>query len=140
MRTTIVQVYSRRAALLGAMTLLIGALACDEVPSSPGSEPEIANETDSFAYQVTGVRSYSGSDFYTWENTGATASVDISSAPESGSALIVMTDAEGQHVFAEPVSSNGSLPSAAGTAGSWTIRVYYASFTGNVNFRVQKKT
>jgi hypothetical protein len=126
--------------LLGGLAFLLGALACEEVPSSPGTEPEITNETDSFAYQVTGVKNYSGADSYTWENTGTAASVDISSAQAAGAALIVMVDADGKHVFSEPVSADGSFPSAAGTAGFWTVRVYYASFTGTVNFRAQKKT
>ncbi|MDH3196975.1 MAG: hypothetical protein OEO21_01910 [Candidatus Krumholzibacteria bacterium] len=134
------QPHNVRTLLLCGLAFLMGSVACSDSPSSPGVQPEITNETDSFAYQVSSVKDYSGMASYTWENTGTAASVDISSAPASGSAVIVMADAEGNHVFSEPVSASGSFPSAAGSAGFWTVRVYYASFTGTVNFRAQKKT
>jgi len=129
-----------RTFLPWALVLLAAPIACSDSPSSPGAQPQIVNETDSFAYQVSSVKNYSGSAVYTWQNTGAAANVDISSAPTSGSAVIVLGDAEGKGVFSEPVSTNGSFPTAAGTAGSWSVQVIYNSFTGTVNFRAQKKT
>lgn len=136
----ILQHHNPLTVVLCGLTILLGSIACSDSPSSPGIQPEVANETDSFAYQVSSVKNFSGAASYSWENTGVAASVDIASAQESGSAVIVLADADGNHVFEEPVSTNGSFPSATGTAGSWTILVYYTSFTGTVNFRAQKKT
>ena len=116
-----------------------GGGGCDGSPSSPGSRPEITNKPNYFAYQVTGIRNYSGYDFFTWENRGTTVNVEILPAQVSGGALIVVADADGRPVFAERASASGSFPSVEGTPGWWTVRLYYASFTGTVTFDAEGK-
>jgi hypothetical protein len=139
MRRTIVQVYCRRGALPGAMALLMGVLSCGELPSSPGDAPEITNKPGYFAYQASGIRDYSGYDFFTWENRGSEVVVHISPSQEAGDALIVLVDADGRHVFAQSASAGGNFPSAEGEPGWWTVRVYCADFTGTVTFSARAK-
>jgi len=135
-----VQVHTRRATLWVVSGVLAAVLACEGLPSSPGSEPDITNKTGYFAYQVSGIRNYSGYDFFTWENRGSEVFVHISPSPESGDALIVLVDAEGRHVFAQSASAQGTFPSAEGIPGWWTVRIYCAAFTGTVTFSARART
>jgi hypothetical protein len=60
---------------------------CDS-STSPGVSPEIANEPDTFQYQVTDIRNYSHVDNYTWQNTGTAANVNQSTTVTGGSATV----------------------------------------------------
>lgn len=140
MRRRIVQVHTGRTALWVLSGLLAAALACEESLSSPGSEPEITNKPGYFAYQASGIRKYSGYDFFTWENRADEVVVHISPSRESGDALIVLVDAEGRHVFAQSASAQGAFPCPDGVPGWWTVRVYCADFTGTVTFSARAKT
>lgn len=113
--------------------------ACSD-STSPGIQPEINNVTDTFQYQVTAVRRYTGTDSYDWRNTGTQANVDQSTTVSAGSLVLTILDADGTVVHERSLSDNGSFTTAAGTAGTWTIRVVYTETDATVNFRVQKAT
>ena len=51
---------------------------------------------------------------------------------------VAVHDADGKEVYKGEMSASGSLQSLTGTAGTWTVTVTYAIFSGTVNFRVQK--
>jgi len=124
-----------------ALVVLAGLVACSDSPTSPGVQPQITNLTDDFAYQVTDVQNYSSTDSYGWQNTGTDATVDHSTSLTGGSATLIILDATGTQVYSRPLDQSGSFATATGTAGSWTIRIVYASTTSPaVNFRVQKAT
>jgi hypothetical protein len=123
--------------MVAACTTLVAG--CDST-TSPGVNPEITNVADNFQYQVTGIRIYTHTTDYTWQNTGTTANVNQSAAITGGTATLVILDAVGAQVYSKSLAENGTFVTAAGTAGSWTIRVTYASASATVNFRVQKTT
>ena len=58
----------------------------------------------------------------------------------SDSATLVVLDADGEQVYTRSLAENGTFVTAAGAAGSWTIRVTYSAASATVNFRVQKTT
>ncbi len=116
------------------------ALAGCDNTTSPGVNPEIANVADNFQYQVTDIRNYSHVDNYTWQNTGTTANVNQSTTVTGGTATLVILDADGVQVYSKSLAENGTFVTTAVAAGSWTIRVTYASASATVNFRVQKTT
>jgi hypothetical protein len=124
------------AVLLGA-ALLAG---CGDSPTTPGIQPQIVNNTDSFEYQTSSVRNYSGSATYTWQNTGVAANVNQATTVTAGSISVVITDAAGTQVYSRSLSDNGTFVTADGVAGAWKIRVVYSGASGTVNFRVEKKT
>jgi len=128
-----------RTLLLLALLPTLVLVACDET-TSPGIQPEITNAADQFEYQVSDIARYSGTISYVWEISGPTADVNLSTAVDSGDATITIVDSEGVEVFASSLAENGTRQTAAGTAGNWTITVTYTSFSGTVNFRVQKTT
>jgi len=109
-------------------------------PTSPGLQPQIANLTDDFSYQVSGVSNFSGSAPYTWQNTGISANINQSTTVTGGSMTLVITDAVGTQVYSRSLADNGTFVTADGVAGTWTIRVTYNGASGTVNFRAQKKT
>lgn len=124
--------------LLLVAIALLGCGSSTAPPPAPGIQPEIINITDSFEYQVQSVSNYSRTASYTWTNTGTVAAVDHSSVVSDGVGTLEVFAADGVQVYSGTLSDSGSTQSAAGVAGDWTVRITYASFSGTVNFRVQK--
>jgi len=113
------------------------ALACGEA-TGPGTQPEIANRTDEFQYQVSDVRNYSGTLQYSWQMTGTQANVNQATTVTSGTLQLVILDGAGAQVYSRDLAENGTFQTASGQPGSWIIRVIYGDASGTVNFRTQK--
>jgi hypothetical protein len=128
------------ATFLLASGLLLAACGGGSNPVlQPQFQPQIANLTDSFSFQLTGVTGGSAHLEYTWQNTGTVASVDRSSAITAGAVTLTVKDAAGATVYSQPLAGvSGSVPTAAGPAGAWTILVDFADASGTINFRLQK--
>lgn len=122
------------------ITLLVALLVggCGSDPVQPLLEPEVMNQTDTFQFQATTNGETTQSFVYTWENTGTGANVDQSTVLNSGAAVVTLTDADGTLVYSRDLNEDGSFPTEAGVAGSWTIRVELTKAIGALNFRVQK--
>lgn len=121
--------------------LAAGALilaACGDSTTAPGTNPEIINTVDNFQYQVSDIQQFSGTQTYSWQNSGTTATVNQSASIASGSATLVLKDANGVQVYSRSLADNGTFTSAAGAAGVWTVRVVYSSVSATVNFRLDK--
>lgn len=118
----------------GALVLV----ACGSDSTAPGIQPEVINATDNFQYQVSAIQDYTGTQSYTWQNTGTTATVNQSASVSAGSATLVLLDANGAQVYSRSLADNGTFSSSAGAAGSWTVRVVYNSTNATVNFRADK--
>ena len=117
-----------------AMALIVGCSS----PTDPGVQPQVNNATDNFQYQVSNVKNFTGSRVYTWQVTGTKASVNQATTLTAGTVTLLIRDAVGAEVYNQSLAVNGTLDTAAGTTGAWTIRVQYTNATGTVNFRVQK--
>ena len=129
-----------RFPILG-LFLALGALVaagCGDSPTSPGVNPEVANLTDSFQFQVTSMTNYTRTLAYSWENTGSVANVDQSCAITGGSGTLTLFDANGTQVYQRSLSLGGSTSSSGGVAGTWTIHVSFSDTDGTINFRAQK--
>jgi hypothetical protein len=132
---------SMRALALAALALVA---ACGDGPTAPppGIQPQITNNTDAFAYQITNLSSVTGTYDYTWQNTGTLAKVTHSSnAGASGTATLTLRDAVGAQVYTGPLATSGEpLTSPAGAAGAWTITVTFTNYSNaQVNFGVLKQ-
>ena len=125
---------------LALMTALFVACGDDPAPTAPGIQPEIINAVDNFQFQVTAVKNYTGILDYPWSNTGAAADVNQSCAVGSGAVALTLLDDTGAEVYSRDLNQDGSFPSNTGTSGSWTIRVALYQATGDLNFRVDKRT
>ena len=112
--------------------------ACSDNAAAPGREPEIVNAPDNFQYQISDIQDYSGTQTYSWQNSGTTATVNQSAAITNGTATLVLSDANGLQVYSRSLADNGTFSSGAGVAGTWTIRVTYSGVDATVNFRVDK--
>lgn len=127
------------AVLMISAAWLVGCSdSSTQPPPPPGIQPEIINITDSFEYQIQSIDGYSGTASYTWQNTGTTAAIDHSSVIANGVGTVVVRDGSGTEVYSGAMIASGSFATQTGTAGSWTVTVTYATFSGTVNFRVQK--
>jgi hypothetical protein len=126
--------------ILAVMALsALGVLAgCDDDPASPGIQPEISNGADSFEFQVSSVRNYTGTLTYTWNNASATASVDHSCAVNDGTARLRITDGDGATVYDRSLAQDGSFETSAGAAGDWTLTVALDGMSGDLNFRADE--
>jgi hypothetical protein len=126
---------------LAAFVVFVAVSACGSDrsnPLSPAVQPEVINNADSFSFQVTGVQNASATLDYSWQNTGTVATVNQSASLSGGSATLIIRDAAGTQVYSRSLSDNGTFTSAAGTTGTWTIRVVFTGTTGTINFRSDK--
>lgn len=114
--------------------------SCGDDATAPGREPEIINTTDNFQYQISDVRDFTGTQVYTWQNSGTTATVNQSAAVAVGSVTLVLRDADGTEVYNRSLAENGTFSSGAGTPGQWTVSVIYGDADATVNFRLDKAT
>ena len=114
------------------------AVSCGkDDPMSP-YQPEIANITDNFQFQITSAQNLDHSENYVWRNTGSQATINQSCAITGGSAIVSLTDSTGAALYTGNLADDGTFPSAAGVAGPWTIRVIFSHLDGTINFRAQK--
>ena len=128
-------------AIAGAFAACVTLSGCGSSPPiAPGIQPQIANLTDDFSYQVSSVTNFSGSAPYSWQNTGISANINQSTTVTSGAMTLTITDANGTQVYSRSLSDNGTFVTADGVAGTWQIRITYSGASGTVNFRAQKKT
>jgi hypothetical protein len=129
----------RRRQLWGATTfLLLGLSGCGSTNViGPDNQLEFTNATDTFQWQVSALDNVTQTLSYTWQNTGTVANVNHSSSPNSGSATVRITAADGTEVYSRSLADNGSFETTAGAAGAWTIVVTLTEVTGTLNFRVQ---
>ncbi|MGE5178730.1 MAG: hypothetical protein ACM3PF_06530 [Bacteroidota bacterium] len=104
----------------------------------PQFQPEVANSTDTFQFQATGLTGVTQTLTYTWRNTGTQSSVDQSCAITGGTATVTLSDSTGTQVYSRSLAQSGSFPSTAGLAGAWSIRVTLSQVQGTLNFRAQK--
>lgn len=122
---------------LASAALVLAACGGDST-TAPGRDPEIINATDNFQYQITDITDYSGTQSYTWQNTGTTATVNQSASFAAGSGTLVLRDANGVQVYSRSLADDGTFSSTAGAPGAWSVRVSYNSADATVNFRVDK--
>lgn len=131
----VLQFQSTRRWLAAGAVLLA---ACGDSTTAPGRDPEIINTPDNFQYQITDIQNFSGTQVYSWQNSGTTATVNQSAAVAAGSVSLVLRDANGVQVYSRSLADNGTFSSSAGTAGTWTVRVIYSGADATVNFRLDK--
>jgi hypothetical protein len=112
--------------------------ACGDSTTAPGTDPEIINTADNFQYQITDIQDFTGTQVYSWQNTGTTATVNQSAAVSAGAVSLVLQDANGVQVYSRSLADDGTFSTSAGAAGTWTVRVVYSSADATVNFRVDK--
>jgi hypothetical protein len=122
-----------------AASLVLAACGGDSA-TAPGRDPEIINGVDNFQYQISDVQSFSGTQLYTWQNTGTAAVVNQSSAITGGTVTLIIRDANGDEVYNSSLAPDGTFSTATGVSGNWSIRVTYVGGSGTVNFRVDKAT
>lgn len=122
-----------------ALALLVTA-ACGSGNSAlnPAFQPQVANQTDNFQFQATGVKNVTQTLHYTWQNSGTSASINQACAITAGTAVITLLDANGNAVYSADLKANGTFTSLQGTAGAWSINVVLTNVNGTLNFRVQK--
>jgi len=127
---------------LGSIGLLVivatGAGACDSSNPLEPFQPEITNATDNFQLQATDVAGVTSTQTYSWNNTGTRATINHSTTTTAGSTQLTIRDANGTVVYTKALAPSLSEASATGTAGTWTIALTMTSYSGTLNFRVQK--
>lgn len=132
-----------RATKVWALACLVVLFGCggNSSNSSLNSQfqPQVANVTDNFQFQSSGVTNVSETLNYTWQNTGIAANIDQATTVTAGTAVIIIKDSAGTQIYSAGLQNNGSFQSATGQTGNWTIQVVLQGYSGTINFRVQKR-
>ena len=123
-----------------AVAVALTLLGCGNAsgPLAP-YQPQINNLTDNFQFQATNVSDISWTYTYSWLNTGDSATVNQSTTVTGGSATLTITDSTGAQLYSQSLSANGTFGMVKGVHGHWTVKVQFSSYSGTVNFRVQKQ-
>jgi hypothetical protein len=100
-------------------------------------QPEIVNNPDNFQFQATAVENVTATVQYFWSNSGAQASINHSSAVDSGTTVVQIFDATNTEVYNSALLASGTPATSAGSAGNWRIRVTLTNVYGTLNFRAQ---
>ena len=131
---------ARAAAVFSCLAAVL-LLGCgDGNLIGPENELEVTNAVDQFQFQLTDLVEVDDIRSYSWQNTGTQATIDISQAITSGSAILTLLDANGTVMYEEDIAEDGDTTTPVGVAGAWRIEVRLESVTGTFNFRVQKTT
>jgi len=124
---------------LGALAILLSACG-DSNLIGPENQLEATNATDQFQFQLTALVNVTDSRTYTWVNTGAQATIDVSQAITGGTAVITIRDADGTVMYSADAAEDNDATTQPGRAGDWQIEVRLTETNGTFNFRVQKAT
>ena len=100
-------------------------------------EPEVANNTGTFQFQVTEAKDVTTTLNYSWQNNAEVANVNQACAITSGEGTLTLVDANQQVMYTRNLMDNGTYASSSGMPGIWTIRVTLKNLGGTLNFRVQ---
>ena len=122
-----------------AIATLALLAACDtRVVTEPVYQPQIINVRNDFAYQVVGLEEFSSDVVYAWESDGRPASVLQSPQVLTGAATLFISDGSGAQVYQRSLGENGTFTTAAGTPGTWTVRLKFPEATGSATFHLTK--
>jgi len=122
--------------LLVALALLGG---CDtRVATGPAFQPQVVNVANDFAFQANALDGVNGVREYTWQSDGSAASVSQLPSNLSGTVSLFILDGGGTQVYQHALTDTGTFTTAAGAAGSWTVRVRLEDASGSVTFHVRK--
>jgi hypothetical protein len=124
---------------VAAMLTLLGVVACSSGNLlGPDNQVEIVNETDTFEWQATAMQNVKQTLIYSWQNTGTTANVNVSSNVTAGRASLEIRDALRTTIFGRSLAGSGTSTTPAGASGTWSIIVQLDGVDGAINFRLEK--
>ncbi len=125
--------------LVAVMALAVGCSSSSKPTSALSAfQPEIVNNQDAFSFQATAIDNVTATMVYTWQNTGQQATINHTSAVDSGTVSVTMADANGTQVYANPLVASLNEPTSTGVAGAWTITVTLTNVYGTLNFSSTK--
>jgi len=135
MKTSITKIFT--------LAFVLSIIGCGSNTSTPTQafsnfNPEIVNSTDAFQFQITGAENVTTTVSYLWENTGTQATVNHSTATDSGTAVITVLSADSSQVYSSGLVASTTEPTSVGTAGFWIIRLTFDHYYGTANFRLEK--
>lgn len=124
---------------VAAMLTLLGVAACSSGNLlGPDNQVEIVNQTDTFEWQATAMQNITQTLIYSWQNTGTTANVNISSSVSAGQAVLEVRDALGTTIFGRSLAGDGTFTTPEAASGTWSIVVRLDGVDGAINFRLEK--
>jgi hypothetical protein len=127
---------------MAAVAIALLAIGCgsDPAPTQPlaNFQPEIVNNPDAFSFQATAVKNVTATVQYTWSNSGLQATINHSSAVDSGTAVVQVLDANNVQVYSNALLASGTPSTTVGATGNWKIRVTLTNVYGTLNFNAQK--
>ncbi len=123
---------------IAGVLIAIAVTGCGESNPTNSFQPIVDNEPDVFTFRASNVYVVTSRLTYNWSNSGERASIYHATARTSGSATLILLDAQGTQVYQSLLRSGVTEVANAGVPGTWTVVVLLEEFTGTVNFQVSK--
>lgn len=126
-----------RVTLASAVALLIAAVAL----SGCTGGGQAACSSVSGAFSCGGqVADKSATENHSWNNDGSKAMISWGGQAAGGSFMLTILDAAGKQVYSHSFTGSGqngyTAETASGAPGSWTVRMTYTDFTGQIGLSV----
>ena len=129
---------TRYGLTLSVLTLALLTTACGSDALAPQFEPEVVNTPNvAFSFQATGLQDISDVVTYTWGVSSGSVVIHPATSTTAGTITLNIKDAAGTVIYNGTVPASGDITPPNGVAGSWTIRVTLANYSGTINFAVQ---
>jgi len=130
---------ARFAFLIVAATLaMVIVSACGKDPTS-SYEPEVVNTLDNFHFRIDDVSDHDTSLTYYWRTGGTSANINQLSSIQGGRASLRIVGPDSSETYQTDFTQNGDFRSGSSSSGTWKITVRLVSFSGMIDFRVQRR-
>jgi hypothetical protein len=123
-----------RAALAGALLLAIAGCASTKTGAN---DFQVTNKSDFFEFRVGTIDHFTMSQTYAWWNPDSAAVVRQESDIRDGAASVEIRDVDGLVVHSKNLNEKGTMATASGKPGMWSVKVTLDKATGSVGLQVR---
>ena len=124
--------------IIAVMLAIVIIVACEKNPTSP-YEPEVVNALDNFHFRIDDVSDHDTSLTYYWRTGGTSANINQLSSIQGGQASLRIVGPDSTETYQTDFTQNGDFRSGSSSSGTWKITVRLVSFSGMIDFRVQRR-
>lgn len=121
-----------------AIVVIMIIPSCEKDPAS-SHRPDVVNKLDNFHFQIADVRDHDTLLTYYWRTEGTSANINQLASITGGQASLRIVGPDSTETYQTDFAQNGDFRSGSSESGIWKITIRLASFSGMLDFRVQRR-